>query len=357
MQNARSEGSSVGVQDRGALTEGTERVKTTDLLTVVNDPAVTMRTLEYWRHEGLLPAAERTGQHGKRPEWTYPVGAIDQLTALQRLRRKTKEPHLLRAALWFDGYPIDVERVRFSIAAVLQRALDSMTREIEKRRDPTATGEEANWAVLEVVGRTLARKRGANAPPRYGRQSQAERERALSLALGLVLGDPGASARLEQDAARVERMIGLDRGRRSRGGLPAWLDGPPDEGLQGFANVGSLPALIEAMKTATDEELTASRRLARIMLDGISAFAHRRCIHRHRQRVRIRGHRHLSRRSDGLGLVGVVRHRSRALQPTERGASVGHRLVEPTGLASRRARSGTRSPWRGRTAGSTERAR
>jgi hypothetical protein len=270
---ARSEGSSVGVQDIDALTEGTERVTTKDLLTAVNDPAVTTRTLEYWRHEGLLPKAERTGQQGKRPEWTYPSETVDQLVALLRRRAKTKDPDLLRVCLWFDGYPIEVGLVRSSIATVLRGALDAMTKEIEKRREVVATGEDANWAVLEHVGRTLARKRGPNALPRYGRQPQAERERAVALALGLVLGDPGASARLEEDAPRVERMIGVDRGRRPHSGLPAWLDGPPDEGLQGFANFGSLPALIETMRTASDEELVASRGLARIVLDGMAAFA------------------------------------------------------------------------------------
>lgn len=270
---ASSGGGSVGVQEEAGLSEGTERATTADLLAAANVPGVTTRTLEYWRHQGLLPKAERTGQHGKRPEWTYPVEAIDQVVALLRLRSKTKDPDLLLTGLWFDGYPVDVARVRTSITAVLRHSLDAMTKEIEKRREPGATGDDANWAALEQIGRTLARKRGPSALPRYGRQARAERERAMTLALGLVLGDAGTSARLEQDAPRVERMIGLDRGRRPRGGLPAWLDGPPDEGLQGFANFGSLPALIDTMKIATDEELTASRGLARIMLDGITAFA------------------------------------------------------------------------------------
>jgi len=263
----------VGVQESADLSEGTERVTTTDLLAAANDPSVTTRTLEYWRHEGLLPKAERTGQQGKRPEWTYPVEAIDQLVTLLRQRSKTKDPDLLRACLWFDGYPLDVARVRTSITAVLSCSLEAMTKEIEKRRDVGASGDDANWAALEQVGRTLARRRGSNALPRYGRQPQVERERAVTLALGLVLGDAGASARLEEDASRVERMIGLDRGRRPHAGLPAWLNGPPDEGLTGFANFGSWPALIETMRTASDEELAASRGLARIMLDGMTAFA------------------------------------------------------------------------------------
>lgn len=262
----------MGVQEETDLSEGTDRVTTADLLAEANDPAVTARTLEYWRHQGLLPKAQRTGQRGKRPEWTYPVETADQLIALLRLRRKTKDPDVLRAALWFDGFPVEMGRVRTSIAAVLGRYLESMRKEVSRHRDPTVASDEANWAALEQIGRLMARKRGPKAPPRYGRQTREERERAMTLALGLVLGDEGTSARLEQDAHRVERMIGLDRGRRPRGALPAWLDGPPREGLETFAHFGSLPALIGTMRTATDEELEASRTFSRIMLDGITAF-------------------------------------------------------------------------------------
>jgi hypothetical protein len=174
--------------------------------------------------------------------------------------------------LWFDGYPIEIGRVRDSIVAILSRSLQTILKEIDKRREPGTAGDEANWAALEQIGRVLARKRGANALPRYGRQRRDERERAMTLAVGLVLGDEGTFARLQQDAHRIERMIGVDRGRHPRGGLPPWLDGPPAEGLEAFAHFGSLPALIEIMTTATDEELAASRALARIMLDGMTAF-------------------------------------------------------------------------------------
>jgi hypothetical protein len=96
----------------------------------------------------------------------------------------------------------------------------------------------------------------------------------MALGLGLLLGNERATARIESDAALVERMIGVDRGRRPRGGLPAWLDGPASEGIEGFARFGSLPMLIENVKGATSEELVASRTLARIMLDGMTAFRH-----------------------------------------------------------------------------------
>ncbi len=262
----------MGLQDNADVSEGTDRVTTADLLAALDDPAVTARTLEFWRHEGLLPKAQRTGQRGRRPEWTYPAEARDQLGALLQLRTKTKDPDLARVGLFFEGFPIETQRVRASIVAVLEASLAAMVKEVDKRRSPDATGEEATWEALEQIGRVLAGKRGANAPPRYGRQRREDRERAMALAIGLVLGDEGSTARLEQDAPHVERMIGLDRGRRPRGGLPPWLDGPAGEGLEAFSRYGSLPALIETMRSASDDELTASRTLARIMLDGITAF-------------------------------------------------------------------------------------
>lgn len=270
-ENASYDGVPVGVQDTDPLSEGTERVTGEDLLLAAGDPTLTARRLEFWRHQGLLPKAQRTGQHGKHPQWSYPPEALDQLAALQHLRTKTKDPDLLRTALWFEGFPIDTRRVGTSIAAVLDRHLKAILKEVDKRRVPGLAPEEANWAALEQIGRLLARRRGPKALPRFGRQRSEERERAMALALGLALGDEATAARLEDDGGQLERMLGVDRGRRSRAGLPAWLEGPPGDGLEVFANFGSLPALIGAVKDATEEELMASRRLARIVLDGVTA--------------------------------------------------------------------------------------
>jgi hypothetical protein len=68
-------------------------------------------------------------------------------------------------------------------------------------------------------------------------------------------------------------MLGLDRARRPVAGFPGWLDGPPSEGLAVFAEFGSLPSLIETVESASDEELYASRSVARITFDGITALA------------------------------------------------------------------------------------
>jgi hypothetical protein len=95
----------------------------------------------------------------------------------------------------------------------------------------------------------------------------------MTLAFGLLLGVDDASEHLKEDAQHIERMIGIDRGRTPRGGLPALLHGPAGEALAGFASLCSLPALIETVEKATQDELATSRMLARIFLSGLVTFA------------------------------------------------------------------------------------
>src|SRR5712691_2590669 len=111
------------------------RLTTADLLAMAHEhkPAATERTLEHWRHQELLPHAERTGQEGARPVWTYPAEAADQLSALMRLRVTTKDPDLLRAALWFEGYPLTVARARSSMIRALRKVRDEVEKELAKR--------------------------------------------------------------------------------------------------------------------------------------------------------------------------------------------------------------------------------
>jgi DNA-binding transcriptional MerR regulator len=255
------------------LTEGTIRISTDQLLAAIDDPEVTARTLEYWRQQGLLPKAQRTGQVGKRPEWSYPAAALDQLQELLRLRQRSRQPDVLRAALWFRGFPVETGGARSSIIAVLQRLHRLMLNEVDKRRDPSLPEEDARCGALEQIGRTVARKRGKHAAPRVSRQKLEDRERATTLLLGLGLGYPEAVERLGKDGALAERLIGVDQGRRSFAGLNAWLSGPAGEGLEAYGSIGSLPALIDAVSSATDDELLASRERGRTMLGGIAAVS------------------------------------------------------------------------------------
>lgn len=251
-----------------------ERLQIAQLLDLAaeTDPSVTERTMEFWRHQGLLPRPHRSGQNGKTPLWTYPPEAANQLRALLRLRHQTKDPNVLRAALWYDGHSIDDARVRSSIIAYLSQMRDSCEKELAKRSS-MADDPEARWQAIRAVAELMAKKRGKGFP-RFSRQALSERTDAIALTLGLVLGDEQAMQHLEANAPAVERLIGVERGRRFRpGGAGPWLDGPAEEGLESFAQMGSLPRLIAVVDAATDEQLEVARDLGRTLLGGVSAFS------------------------------------------------------------------------------------
>ena len=251
-----------------------DRLQTAQLLDRATqiDPSIAERTLEFWRHAGLLPRPERTGQNGKTPLWTYAPEAENQLQALLRLRAQTKDPNVLRAALWYEGYLVETVRVRSSISAYLRQLRDSCEKELAKRLSAT-DDPEARWQAIRAVAGLMAKKRGKGFP-RLSRQALSERTNAIALTLGLVLGDERATQHLEADAPAVERLIGVDRGRRFRpAGAGPWLDGPAEEGLASFAQMGSLPRLIAVVDAATDEQLVVARDLGRTLLGGVSAFS------------------------------------------------------------------------------------
>ena len=265
----------MGLQDMASSDGSTSgRLQTAQLVALagVTDASVTERTLEFWRHQGLLPHPKRSGQDGKRPIWTYPQETVDHLQALLHLRQQVKDPNVLRAALWYDGYAVETAHVRSSITAYLRQLRDICEKELAKRAG-AADDPAARWQAIQAVAGVMARRR-TKGFPRLGRQALAKRSRGIALTLGLLLGDEEAMRHLEADAPAVERLIGVDRGRRFRpNGAGPWLDGPPEEGLVSFANMGSLDRLITVVDGASDEELEVARNLARTLLGGISAFS------------------------------------------------------------------------------------
>jgi hypothetical protein len=265
----------VGVQDNQDASGSTlDKVRAPDLLELARslDPSVTERTLEYWRAQGLLPRPERIGQEGKRPVWSYPPGTGDQLTSLLQWRRKTKDPNMLRAALWYDGFPVDTDRVRQSMAVSLQGLIELFDKEVAKRTDrPNDPG--ARWQAIQAIARTVASKR-TKGIPRLGRQALSERSAGVALTFGLMTNEPLALQHLEADAPALERLMGVDRGRRFKpGGAAPWLDGPPEEGLASFAELGGVARLLKVLKEASDAELELARSLARTLIGGISALS------------------------------------------------------------------------------------
>src|ERR1035437_9037770 len=275
-EESKIEAPRVGVQDMPYSDGSTsDRLRSSQLLALAGeiDPAATERTLEHWRHQGLLPHPERSGQDGKKPIWTYPPETAEQLRALLHWRSQTKDPNVLRTALWYDGYPVETARVRKSIRTHLIDLLATFEKDITKRQSGVPEDPAARWHASQAVARVLARKRGKRFP-HLGRQALDERTAAIALMLGLLLNDEMAMRQLEADSPAVERLIGVDRGRRCRpAGAGPWLDGPPEEGLSSFVQIGSLARLITVTDSSTDRELEVARDLARTLLGGVSAFS------------------------------------------------------------------------------------
>jgi len=253
------------------------RLTTLQLLAVATetDPTITARRLEFWRGEGLLPHPERTGQNGTRPVWTYPPETAGQLRALLRLRESTKDPDVLRAALWFDGYSVPTARARTATMNYIRQICVAMERMLQHQVPEEDLGnDKVRSAALEQVAHVLARKRGKSLP-RHERQSQVERDRALTMMLGLALNDSSlGNVSDEQDAAAVETLLGVTPGRKLRiGDAGPWLSGPAVDGLADFGKFGNVAALIEAVESIDDAALEVARTNARLLLHGVSFAA------------------------------------------------------------------------------------
>lgn len=228
---------------------------------------VSERMLEEFRSraQGLLPRPRRGANRGRRPVWLYPPGTERQLVSLMRRRESTKDRDVLRVLLWLDGFPIETSAVRESVSAGLSAMVRTLEREVEAeaaRRglDPASDRE----AALSSVASTLAARRGPNALPRPVRVTAAERTDAVELMLRLfAFGETLDTT--EEEAATVERVLGVSPGRRQRvaGGGP-WLVGPAKD-LLDAAQVVSVPRLAETLMDATDAELESARQLVAML--------------------------------------------------------------------------------------------
>ncbi|MFM9760769.1 hypothetical protein [Streptomyces scabiei] len=228
---------------------------------------VSERMLEEFRSraQGLLPHPQRGPNQGRKPVWLYPPGTERQLVSLMRWREHTKDRNVLRVLLWLDGFPIATSAVRESVSASLSTMTQTLERELDAeaaRRglDPASERE----AALNSIASTLAARRGPNALPRPVRVTASERTNAVELLLRLfAFGETPDTT--EEEAATVERVLGVSPGRRQRvnGGGP-WLVGPAQD-LLDAAQVISVPRMAETLVDAADAELESARQLVAML--------------------------------------------------------------------------------------------
>ncbi len=239
-----------------------------------DQPEITARKIERWRKEGLLPRPRRISLGrplGTRSE--YPPGTGQQLLALCRLRRRF--PHDLdavRFGLWYERYPLPIDDVKRS----MEQLLSSIMRILPLNEpDPLDAAEQ-------LVSQARSKPRRSSSGRYLKRLRNTDEVDAVQIAtLQLVLGGvPGFTAHAEEELGErsLTQMfidtLGLNRAQTDRAGeVKPWLPQDNSELAKQLENMAreqllSFPALLQALKEATPEQLTR----ARADLKGILGF-------------------------------------------------------------------------------------
>jgi hypothetical protein len=229
---------------------------------------VSLRMLETFRAQGLLPRLTRDGHRGRAPVWIYPAGADQQLLSLLRWREHTKDPKTLRVLLWLDGFPIPSATVRDAVADGLKAVLNLLEREIAvqaKRRGMDPQNRTDREQTLGLMAAELAAKRGPKALPRHSRVTASQRSRAVELMLRIFTFGERVETTAD-DATAVERALGVaPNGRRHRVfDAGPWLTGPADA-FFAAADVIALPNALRTILEATDSELETARHIVAML--------------------------------------------------------------------------------------------
>ena len=212
---------------------------------------ITSRSLELWRYRGLLPRGQRDA--AGRGGWHYPAASTEQLRRLLYWRKRARSHDLIRIALWVEGFEIDVDAVRHSLAEVSGSFWRSVMHELD--------GEDPAEA-LERLARRLASKRGRGGIPRVVRMSAAERTRACAAALAYGLNIESEIAKRTDDMVLFHRMLGLRSGHD--GGL---VDAMALDDAQALIPTIPSPAQLQAiLEHAPPEELELARRITRMLI-------------------------------------------------------------------------------------------
>jgi hypothetical protein len=212
--------------------------------------------LQSWVAKRLVPAPRRAGRTG----WVHAEPDVAYVVAACRLRTTVRSLDARRVHLWLDGFDQRPEDVRASLVTIMKRIDSALRREVDgtlARLGMSADDPGASSAVCAALAGALASKRGKNALPRFARQPLRGRVTGIEYLLRLfIFGEANQDAETEAKAA--EKVMGVSAGRRRLRGIGPWLTGPASV-MASAARVMSLPALVAAAATATDDELTAAR--------------------------------------------------------------------------------------------------
>jgi hypothetical protein len=151
--------------------------------------------------------------------------------------------------------------------AYLQELQSALEKQLQKHLPQKADGEDASLDAIEDVASILARKRGKGVF-RAGRQPQNDRTQAMALLISLAMNNDSTQY-FAANAPALERMTGLDRGRRRIAGNPAWLDGPSEQINELFGSFANFTHLISVLNSTTDGELETARALGQMLLEGL----------------------------------------------------------------------------------------
>jgi hypothetical protein len=228
---------------------------------------VTERQLEEWRAEKYLPPTRRLKNEGRRPVWVHPPEAPAQLLALLKLREETRNPDLLRVALWYQGYAVPIDAVRASMLRRLQLLVDELERTISADENNGVEADRLMEFAEELAGRRGKRSVG----PRTPRMRRDERVQGLAYLLAMFLGD--ARAGDVGDAIQAERVLGLSWGRGGLGKQYKWIDSAPGEEAANLSGVLSLPGWLVAVSQASDGELLAARETSMALMTALQVVA------------------------------------------------------------------------------------
>jgi hypothetical protein len=229
--------------------EGSEPLEANALIAAAadNGHAISPRMLQRWRGQGLLPRGCRAS--GGPAIWLYPPSSRQQLVRLLHWRSRTRSFRGILLALWVEGFPIDLSRVRTALPHFIDD-WELIQREIMQ------AGNGNETAAADALGAEMARMR-SNAPvPRRARMSEAERARAYAYLTANLLGSENEVRSRDSDLAALERLLGLRTGRG--GGLSGTLGLRDEDG-----KADRLPAPAQARSAiaeARDEEFELARR-------------------------------------------------------------------------------------------------